>query len=89
MAVFNAFARAQEFARAKLADASALSTMLPWQLENLLFAEKHLGPDYWSVGVAKNRPMVETAVQYMIDDGLIETHFAVDDLFEGADILST
>lgn len=89
IAVFNAFARAQEIARARLADASALSTMLPWQLENLMFAEKRLGPDYWPVGVTKNRLMVETAIRYMVDDGLIETRFSVEDLFVGADILST
>jgi 4,5-dihydroxyphthalate decarboxylase len=89
IAVFNAFAQAQEIAKGRLADASALSTMLPWQLENLMFAEKRLGSDYWPVGVTKNRSMVETAIRYMVDDGLIEKHFSVEDLFVGADILST
>ncbi|MCX5494355.1 hypothetical protein OSH11_06560 [Kaistia dalseonensis] len=87
-AVFEAFAKAQEIARAKLYDAVALSTMLPWQLESLLFAEKRLGKDYWPVGFAKNKAMLEIIIRYMQEDGLVTTAFKPEDLFEG-DILET
>lgn len=88
-ALFDAFSEAQQVARAKLFEAAALSTMLPWQLEWLLETEAKLGKDYWPVGFAKNRAMLETVIRYLREDGLITTGFAPEDLFDGADILST
>lgn len=83
-AVFDAFSRAQQVARAQLFDSAALCTMLPWQLEHLLAAEKMLGPDYWPVGFAKNRTMLELTIRYMHEDGLISTVFKPEDLFDAA-----
>ena len=80
-AAFDAFARAQAIARDRLFDAAALSTMLPWQLESLLLTEARLGADYWPVGVEKNRAMVETAINYMLADGLISKRVGVDEVF--------
>lgn len=88
-AVFDAFAAAQKIARAKLFDQVALSTMLPWALESLLEAERELGTDYWPVGLAKNRTMLETVIRYLREDELIKTDFAPEDLFEGSDILAS
>ena len=89
MALYAAFVEAQAVARDRLFDSAALSTMLPWQLEQLLFAERRLGPDYWPTGFAKNRAMVEVIIRYMREDGLITTAFAPDDLFADPDILAT
>jgi ABC-type nitrate/sulfonate/bicarbonate transport system substrate-binding protein len=89
MAVFKAFAAAQEVAQSRLADSAALSTMLPWQLENLSFAKERLGADYWPAGIAKNRAMLEAIIRYMADDRLVQKQFAIEEIFEGADILST
>jgi 4,5-dihydroxyphthalate decarboxylase len=89
LAVFNAFAQAQIIARARLFDSAALCTMLPWQLESLLFTEKQLGSDYWSVGFAKNRAMLEVIIRYMVEDGLIAKAFSPDQLFSDPDILKT
>ncbi len=88
-ALFDAFAEAQTIARAKLFDQVALSTMLPWALESLIEAERELGTDYWPVGFAKNRAMLEVVIRYLKEDGLISTDFAPEDLFEGGDILAT
>ncbi len=88
-ALFDAFAEAQTIARTKLFDQVALSTMLPWALESLIEAERELGTDYWPVGFAKNRAMLEVVIRYLKEDGLISTDFAPEDLFEGADILAT
>lgn len=89
LAVYAAFAEAQKIARSRLFDAAALCTMLPWQLEHLLEAENRLGTDYWPVGFAKNRPMLETIIRYMLADGLIQTPFTPEQLFVGANILAT
>jgi len=89
LAVFNAFTQAQNIARSRLFDASALCTMLPWQLESLIFTEKQLGADYWPVGFAKNRAMLEVIIRYMVEDDLIATVFSPDELFSDPDILKT
>lgn len=89
MAVFNAFAQAQKIAREKLFDSAALSTMLPWQLESLMFTEQQLGQDYWPVGLAKNRSTLEVIIRYMVEDGLIATAFSPEALFSDAEVLRT
>ncbi len=89
LAVFKAFAQAQNIARARLFDSAALCTMLPWQLESLLLTEKQLGADYWPVGFAKNRATIEVIIRYMVEDGLVTTAFSPDGLFSDPDILKT
>jgi 4,5-dihydroxyphthalate decarboxylase len=88
-AIFDAFAQAQKIARERLFDSAALSTMLPWQLEHLIFAEQRLGHDYWPVGLAKNHAMLKVIVRYMVEDGLIATEFSPEELFSDASMLST
>jgi 4,5-dihydroxyphthalate decarboxylase len=87
--VYGAFAQAQKIARERLFDSAALSTMLPWQLEHLLQAERQLGHDYWPVGLAGNRDMLAIIVRYMIEDGLIGREFTPEELFPDPDLLAT
>jgi 4,5-dihydroxyphthalate decarboxylase len=89
MAVYQAFAQAQIIARERLFDSAALSTMLPWQLESLLFTEQKLGKDYWPVGFTRNRAMLEVIVRYMAEDGLIKRKFSPEEVFSDPDILKT
>lgn len=51
--------------------------------------KQKLGKDYWSVGFAKNRTTLEVIIRYVLDDGLITTEFAPEDLFGGDDMLAT
>jgi 4,5-dihydroxyphthalate decarboxylase len=87
--LFDAFATAQRIAQAKLADSAALGVMLPWLLEHLQETERRLGKDYWPVGFAKNRAMLEVIIRYMLEDGLTKTAFAPEALFAGSDMLAT
>jgi 4,5-dihydroxyphthalate decarboxylase len=87
--LFDAFVAAQRLARDRMIDSVAVSTMLPWLLEHSLFTEKHLGRDFWPVGLAANRTTLETIIRYMREDELIKTALTPDDLFAGADILGT
>ena len=91
-ALLRAFTEAQQVAREELYDSSALDTVLPWQLEELLETERLLGPDYWATGYARNVAMVEQAIAYSLADGLITTELSAADLFRGpgeADVLTT
>jgi 4,5-dihydroxyphthalate decarboxylase len=89
MAIFQAFAQAQKIARERLFESAALSTMLPWQLESLLLAEQRLGKDYWPVGLANNRTMLEIISRYMAEDGLVRREFLPEELFPDPEILKT
>ena len=89
MAIFQAFAKAQGVARERLFEAAALSTMLPWQFESLLFTEQKLGRDYWPAGFAKNRAMLGVIIRYMVEDGLIRREFSPEELFPDPDVLKT
>jgi 4,5-dihydroxyphthalate decarboxylase len=86
--LFDAFAAAQRIAQEKLADSGVLGVMLPWVLEHLLFTEQKLGRDYWPIGFAKNRAMLEVIIRYMLEDGLSKTAFTPEDLFAG-EVLAT
>ncbi|MGN0063563.1 MAG: ABC transporter substrate-binding protein [Nocardioides sp.] len=92
MALLRAFTQAQAVARAQLLDSAALETFLPWELDDLLETERQLGPDPWPVGLAANRHMLATTVEYCLADGLITTEFTPEDLFRGpgdTDVLHT
>ncbi|GAA2234902.1 ABC transporter substrate-binding protein [Herbiconiux moechotypicola] len=82
-AVYRAFTAAQDAARAALYDSTALSTLLPWQLESLLEAERQLGDDYWASGFAANRGMLEVLLRYLADDGLVSDAHTAESLFAG------
>jgi 4,5-dihydroxyphthalate decarboxylase len=89
LAVFQAFAKAQEIAQERLFDSAALSTMLPWQLESLLAVKEKLGEDYWPAGFRKNRDMTEVMIRYMQEDGLISAGLQPEDLFPASELLET
>ncbi len=82
-ALFAAFTRAQEIARADVLDSSALDSILPWQLEELLETERLLGADHWASGVAANRRMLEQIIDYARADGLVSGALTPEDLFVG------
>jgi 4,5-dihydroxyphthalate decarboxylase len=88
-AIFDAFSKAQKIARERLFDSAALGTMLPWQLESLIFTEQRLGSDYWPVGFAKNGDMLKVIIRYMREDGLIKTVVSPEQMFPDSDILKT
>jgi 4,5-dihydroxyphthalate decarboxylase len=89
LAVFKAFAKAQEIAQERLSDSAALSTMMPWQLESFLTTKEKLGEDYWPAGFRKNRAMTEVMIRYMQEDGLISPSLKPEDLFPVSELLET
>ncbi|MEV8267501.1 hypothetical protein [Microbacterium sp. NPDC076911] len=91
-AIYRAFGEAQRVARRDLWDSTALSTMLPWQLEALRESEDLLGGDPWPMGFAKNSHTIRTLMRYLYNDGLITTEFVPEDMFAGPEqdfLLST
>ena len=58
-----------------------LRYMLPWLPAELDEIQEVFGGDPWPYGVEPNRPALESLVQYLYDQSLIDTKVHVDDLF--------
>ncbi len=67
-----------------LADTSATKVTLPFVEEQLKAARQTLGEDYWSYGVAANRPTLETFVRHHHGQGLSARAMSVDEIFHPA-----
>ena len=86
--LFTALNDAQQMARDQIYHSGVLKTMLPWQLEALLDAERRLGQGYWSGGFARNRDTLQAIIRYMGEEGLLKTNMTPEDMFD-ADMLAT
>jgi len=80
-AVCKAFGEAKALALAQLADTSATKVTLPFVEEQLKAARETLGEDFWSYGVAANRPTLEAFVRHHYAQGLSARAMAVEELF--------
>ena len=83
-AVFKAFSQAKAAALHALSDTSATKVTLPFVEERLKEARETLGEDYWSYGVAGNRPTLEAFLHHHHAQGLSSRRLAVDEVFHPA-----
>lgn len=83
-AVLKAFEQAKTAALDKLADTSATKVTLPFVEEQLKAAREAMGRDYWSYGVAANRPTLEAFVRHHHAQGLSSRLMAVEEIFHPA-----
>jgi 4,5-dihydroxyphthalate decarboxylase len=81
VAVFKAFDRAKTAALIKLSDTSATKVTLPFVEEQLKAARELMGPDFWSYGIAGNRPAIETFLRHHHAQGLSQRLVTVEELF--------
>ena len=80
-AVFRAYCLARDLAFAGLADTTALSTMLPWQIDELDRTRGILGDDYWPYGLSRNRDVLAAFVSAHRRQGLSRREVALEELF--------
>lgn len=79
--LFDAFTEAKELAVDCLYDTDALALTLPFLIDHLEETWKTFGSDYWSYGVASNRPSLEALAQYVVDQGLAPRVVSPEELF--------
>jgi 4,5-dihydroxyphthalate decarboxylase len=80
--LYKAFLAAKAEAHERLRDSSALRFMLPWMIQELEDAEKVLGDDFWSYGMAdRERHTLATFLRYHHAQGLSARLLTPDDLF--------
>ncbi len=77
----KAFGEAKALAMQDLTQTSALPLSLPFLVEHAYETMDLMGEDFWPYGVDENRPVLETFVRYMHEQGLIPAPMPVEDLF--------
>jgi 4,5-dihydroxyphthalate decarboxylase len=77
----KAFCEAKdEFVRS-FEDDSALRLMLPWQYADLEEVHELMGPDWWTYGLEPNRHVLQTLIDYALEQGILEQPVELDALF--------
>ncbi|RJG02618.1 ABC transporter substrate-binding protein [Noviherbaspirillum sedimenti] len=83
-ALFKAFEEAKTVALESLSETSATKITLPFVEEQLKAARNLMGFDFWSYGVAKNLPTLETFVRQHHAQGLSARRMSIDEIFHPA-----
>ena len=60
---------------------SALTTMLPWQVEHVETARREMGDDWWPYGFEANRHVLDTFLRYHHEQGLSRQRMQPEALF--------
>jgi 4,5-dihydroxyphthalate decarboxylase len=83
-ACLKAFEQSKAMALARLADTSATKITLPFVEEQLKAAKELLGSDFWSYGVAANRPTLDAFLDEHHAQGLSGRRVKLEELFHPA-----
>jgi 4,5-dihydroxyphthalate decarboxylase len=79
--LYKAFVAAQRRTYEDLRITASLQTMLPWQIAAVEDAERTLGKDWWSYGLAPNRHVLDTFLRYHHEQGLSRRQLQAEELF--------
>ena len=80
--LYRALCESKDRALAKMRYLGALRYMLPWLPSDLDEIDEVFGGDPWPYGIEPNRPTLEAAIRYMVEQSLIAAPLAVEDIFE-------
>ncbi len=79
--LYDALERSKSIAREKLRYTGTLRYMLPWMIADVEEIDAVFGGDPFPYGLAPNRPTLETALQYLGDQALLEGPVDLDQAF--------
>ena len=79
--LYKAFCDAKELAVRRLANVGVVVDTLPWLRAELDATIELMGADYWPYGIAANEHVLQTAIRYSHEQGLIPKPLPVDELF--------
>ena len=77
----DALAQARAIALAGLDETASLRYMLPWLADDVASAQRVLGADYWTYGLAGNEKALATITRYAFEQGLIPRPYRPEELF--------
>lgn len=79
--LFEALNESKELARKRMEFLGASRYMLPWLSAELDEIKETFGGDCWPYGVEENRKTLETLVQFLVEQSMIEKAVPVEELF--------
>lgn len=79
--LFNAFWEAKELCYRQLLDTDVPYITLPWLCGNVEEAQRLFGRDYWPYGLNANRNVLNTFLEELHVEGLIENRPPLEDIF--------
>ncbi len=79
--LYKAFVAAKEWCLEQMRFSGALRYTLPWLHAELEETVAVLGPDPWPYGLEPYRKVLETLMQYLLDQGFIDRTVPVEELF--------
>ena len=79
--LMDALAQARASALSGLDETASLRYMLPWLADDVASAQRVLGSDYWTYGLAGNEETLATITRYAFEQGLIPEPYRPLDLF--------
>ena len=79
--LYRAFEEAKARALRRLYDTNALAVTLPWLVAEIERTRQLMGEDFWPYGVEPNRRTLETLVQYLVEQKLVERRLPLEELF--------
>jgi 4,5-dihydroxyphthalate decarboxylase len=80
--LYKAFRKSRDEAVAKLYDTNALRISLPWVVAEAEESEQTFaGGDFWPYGIEPNRKTIQTLLDYLKQQALLERGVAIEELF--------
>ncbi|KIW26366.1 uncharacterized protein PV07_09466 [Cladophialophora immunda] len=79
--LFNALQDSKRLAMDRMKYLGTLRYMLPWLAQDLEEIKETFGDDCWPYGIDSNRTTLETLVQYLFEQGMIEKKMDIEELF--------
>lgn len=79
--LMEALSAARAIAVAGIDETASLRYMLPWLADDVARAQRVLGSDYWTYGLAGNEKALAAIVRYARDQGLIPALYEPQELF--------
>jgi 4,5-dihydroxyphthalate decarboxylase len=81
VSLYKAFVEAKAIGHQRLTLSNAVHCSLPWLLLQLEELQATMGSDPFPYGLDENRAVLETFLQYALEQGLLERALTVDELF--------
>lgn len=79
--LYKVFLESKIIAEQELLETRALKIGLPWLLEHVTDTQELMGKDIWPYGIDNNFKTLQTSLDYVRDQGLVNHDMQVEDLF--------
>ena len=81
ISLYKAFVRAKQISYERLYNTDALTTTLPWVVDDIETTRLLMGDDFWDYSIEGSRPTLDALTRYLHEQGLTETRVNTDELF--------